>query len=134
MRQCKIAADELIWEWADDTIAIGCLGLIGLVSFLVNQKSKEVGVRKVLGASVSSIFLLFGKGYIILLLIAFLIAAPISWWAMNSWLSSFAYKIELSPLYFVAGILINGVIAILTVGFQSIKAAVANPVVALKDE
>ncbi|UII20133.1 ABC transporter permease [Fulvivirga ligni] len=115
-------------------IAIGCLGLIGLVSFLVNQKSKEVGVRKVLGASVSSIFLLFGKGYIILLLIAFLIAAPISWWAMNSWLSSFAYKIELSPLYFVAGILINGVIAILTVGFQSIKAAVANPVVALKDE
>ncbi|MBL3658308.1 ABC transporter permease [Fulvivirga sediminis] len=115
-------------------IAIGCLGLIGLVSFLVTQKSKEVGVRKVLGASVSSIFLLFGKGYMILLLIAFLIAAPITWWAMDGWLSSFAYKIELSPLYFLVGILINGLIAVLTVGFQSIKAAMANPVDSLKDD
>ncbi|UII26219.1 ABC transporter permease [Fulvivirga maritima] len=115
-------------------ISIGCLGLVGLVSFLVSQKSKEIGVRKVLGASVGSIFMLFGRGYIKLVFIAFIIAAPISWWAMQQWLTSFAYRISFTPLFLLAGVFINIVIAIATVGFQSIRAAMANPVDSLKDD
>lgn len=120
--------------FAGISIGIGCLGLFGLISFLVVQKTKEVGVRKVLGASVVGIVLLFTKDFMKLLLIAFLIALPLSWYTMGQWLSNFAYRIDLQPHYFILGGLINLAIAILTIGYQARKAAVVNPVDSLRDE
>lgn len=116
------------------SIGIGCLGLFGLISFLVVQKTKEVGVRKVLGASVSSVVVLFSKDFMKLLLIAFLIAAPICWYAMGQWLSAFAYRIELSPFYFAMGGFVNVLVALGTISYQSVKAARANPVESLRSE
>ena len=116
------------------SIGIGCLGLFGLISFLVVQKTKEVGVRKVLGASVSSVVVLFSKDFMKLLLIAFLVAAPICWYAMGQWLNEFAYRIDLNPYYFLAGGLLNMMVAFGTISYQSIKAAKANPVESLRSE
>lgn len=115
-------------------IFIGCLGLFGLATFMANQKSKEVGVRKVLGASVESIILLFSKEYVTLIIIGFFLAAPASWFVMNLWLDEFAYKIEIGPTVFLIGIGISLFIAMLTVGYRSFKAATINPVRALRSE
>ena len=115
-------------------IFIGCLGLFGLVSFMAARKTKEIGVRKVLGASVHSILWLFGQEFVRLTLIAIVIASPIAWWAMRQWLQSFAYKIELSWWVFAvsgAGALL---ITLLTVSVQSVKAALMNPVNSLRSE
>ncbi|MBC8152050.1 MAG: ABC transporter permease [Bacteroidetes bacterium] len=115
-------------------IFIGCLGLFGLVSFMVAQKTKEIGVRKVLGASVLSIVWLFGQEFVRLTLIAIVIASPLAWWAMNRWLQDFAYKIAIEWWVFaLAGLLAMGV-ALLTVSFQSVKAALMNPVTSLRSE
>ena len=105
-----------------------------MISFLVVQKTKEVGVRKVLGASVSSVVVLFSKDFMKLLLIAFLVAAPICWYAMGQWLNEFAYRIDLNPYYFLAGGLLNMMVAFGTISYQSIKAAKANPVESLRSE
>lgn len=115
-------------------ILISCLGLLGLVSFLTQQKVKEVGIRKVFGASVGNIVLLFSRNFIGLVLIAFLLAAPISWYAMNQWLQAFAYKTTIG--YAVFGIAVFGtlVVAFLTVMYQSVKAALANPTLSLRNE
>ena len=115
-------------------IAIGCLGLFGLATFMINQKTKEIGVRKVMGASVQSIVLLFSREYVKLIFIGFLLASPLAWFVMNSYLDEFAYKISLGPLFFIAGFGITLLIAILTVGYRSFKAAVINPVKALRYE
>ncbi|CAN5602713.1 ABC transporter permease [soil metagenome] len=115
-------------------IFIGCLGLFGLASFMANQKTKEIGVRKVLGASVESIVLMFSKEYIKLIVIGFLLASPIAWYVMNQWLSDFAYKIEIGPMIFLTGIGLTVLIAMLTVGYRSIKAAITNPVESLRSE
>ena len=115
-------------------IFIGCLGLFGLATFMANQKTKEIGVRKVLGASVEGIVLLFSKEYVKLIGIGFLIAAPAAWYVMNQWLNDFAYKIDIGPSIFVAGLLITFLIAIFTVGYRSFKAAVANPARSLRSE
>lgn len=116
------------------SIGIGCLGLFGLISFLVVQKTKEVGVRKVLGATVYNIVLLFSSNFMHLLVIAFVIAVPLSWYAMTEWLSGFAYRIDLHWKYFIWGGLINLFIAFFTISYQSVKAAMANPVDSLRDE
>jgi len=115
-------------------ILIGCLGLYGLVSFLAEQKTKEVGIRKVLGASVGNIIGLFSKEYISLILLAFLIAAPLAYYFMHSWLENFAYQIDLKLDVFASAILISICIAFLTVGYKSYRAAVANPVESLRSE
>jgi putative ABC transport system permease protein len=115
-------------------IFIGCLGLLGLASFMANQKTKEIGVRKVLGASVESIVLLFTKEYIKLILIGFVVASPLAWFVMNKWLENFAYKITIGPVIFVSSFLITLLIAVGTVGFKSIKAATVNPANSLKAE
>jgi len=115
-------------------IFIGCLGLFGLATFMVNQKTKEVGVRKVLGASVESILVLFSKEYVKLITIAFVIASPFGWYLMNRWLEQFAYKITIGPSTFVIGFAVTLAIAIFTVGYRSMKAAIANPVKSLKCE
>jgi ABC-type antimicrobial peptide transport system permease subunit len=115
-------------------IFIGCLGLFGLATFMANQKTKEIGVRKVLGASVESIIMLFSKEFVMLIVIGFALAAPLAWLAMNAWLEEFAYKITIGPLVFVVGLGVTLIIAIVTVGYRSFKAAVRNPVKSLRYE
>lgn len=115
-------------------IVIGCLGLFGLISFTVVQRTKEVGVRKVLGASVTGITLLITKDFTRLLLIAFIIAAPIAWYSMRLWLQGFAYRIELDFWIFALGFGINLAVAFTTIGYQSVKAALANPIASLNEE
>lgn len=115
-------------------IFIGCLGLFGLATFMINQKNKEIGVRKVLGASVEGIVFLFSKEYIKLIGIGFVLAAPAAWFIMNQWLSDFAYRIEMSAWIFVTGAGVTLLIAVCTVGYRSLKAATANPVKSLRYE
>jgi putative ABC transport system permease protein len=116
------------------TILISCLGLFGLATFIAEQRTKEIGVRKVLGASVSSIVALLSKDFLKLVLIAIVIALPIAWYAMHQWLQGFAYKTDIEWWMFaLAGVLAVG-IALLTVSFQSVKAALMNPVKSLRSE
>lgn len=115
-------------------IFISCLGLLGLVMFTSEQRTKEFGIRKVLGASPVSLFNLLSKEFLILVLIAMLIASPLAWLAMNSWLQDFAYKISISWWMFVVAGITAIIIALVTVSFQAIKAAVANPVKSLRTE
>jgi putative ABC transport system permease protein len=115
-------------------IFIGCLGLYGLVTFMANQKTREIGIRKVLGASVGGIVLIFSREFAILILIGFALAAPAAWFGMQDFLSSFAYKVPLEPAVFLAGIGATVFIAMLTVGYRSFRAANANPVDSLRSE
>ncbi|MBK8392423.1 MAG: ABC transporter permease [Saprospiraceae bacterium] len=124
----------LIQFFAFIALFVGCLGLFGLVSFMVVQKTKEIGIRKVLGSSLSDILLIFGKEFSFLIFIAFFIASPIGWYFMKLWLQDFEYRIEISPFYFLYTVGFTLTIALLTVSYQAIKAAVMNPVKALKTE
>lgn len=116
------------------TIFISCLGLFGLATLTAFQRTKEIGVRKVLGASVSGIVALLSKDFVKLVLIAILISSPIAWWAMNKWLEDFAYRVEIEWWMFVVAGLSAVVVALVTVGWQAIRAAIANPVESLRDE
>ncbi|HEU4861232.1 MAG TPA: FtsX-like permease family protein, partial [Chitinophagaceae bacterium] len=115
-------------------IFISCLGLYGLVSFMAVQKTKEIGVRKVLGASVHSIVYLFSKEFTILISVAFLIAAPVGYYLMQEWLSGFYYHTGIGWEIFVIALIISIIIAWITVGYKAIKAAIANPVKSLRTE
>jgi ABC-type antimicrobial peptide transport system permease subunit len=115
-------------------IFISCLGLLGLVIYTITQRTKEIGVRKVLGASVSQIVSLISKDFIRLVLFAFVIAVPLAWIGMNKWLQNFAFRTEISWWTFLSGGVIMIAIALLTLGFQTIKAAMANPVQSLRSE
>jgi ABC-type antimicrobial peptide transport system permease subunit len=115
-------------------ILIGCLGLYGLVAFAAAQRIKEVGIRKVLGASLTDIVVLFSKEFVLLIAIAFLIAAPVGYYIMNSWLQSFAYQVHIGPGIFIIAIASSFIIAAATIAYQAIKAGVANPVKSLRTE
>ena len=115
-------------------IFLSCLGLYGLASFMAVQRIKEVGIRKVLGASVSHVIYLFSKEFVILIGIAFVIASPIAWYFMNNWLQDYVYRINISWWIYAAGAFIAMVIALMTVSFQAIKAAIANPIKSLRTE
>lgn len=115
-------------------IFIACLGLFGLATYAAEQRSKEIGIRKVLGASVGSITTLLSKDFLKLILIAAVIAYPAAWWVMNKWLEDFAYRVDISAWIFIAAGLLAGSIALATIIFQAIKAALANPVNALRTQ
>lgn len=115
-------------------IFLSCLGLYGLASFMAVQRVKEVGIRKVLGASAGSIVYLFSKEFIILITIAFAVATPIAWYYMHQWLQAYAYRINMSWWLFAAGGLVATIIALATISFQAVKAAKENPVKSLRSE
>ena len=115
-------------------IFVACLGLFGLAMFSTIQRTKEIGVRKVLGASVSNILVLLSKDFVKLVLIASVIAFPVAWWVMNKWLQDFTYRINIGWSVFAVAATAALLIALLTVSFQAIKAAIANPVKSLRTE
>ncbi|PWT78781.1 MAG: cell division protein FtsX [Bacteroidetes bacterium] len=115
-------------------ILIACLGLFGLATFIAEQRTKEIGIRKVLGASVQGIVQLLSRDFLKLVTVAFIIAAPISWWAMSKWLNDFAFRIHIGWWIFALAGLLALFIALVTVSFQAIKAAVSNPVKSLRTE
>jgi len=115
-------------------ILIACLGLFGLVTFAAEQRVKEIGIRKVLGAAVPDIFAILSKDFVKLLLLSICIASPIAWWVMNKWLQDFAYRVSIGWWMFVTVGVITLLIAIVTLSFQVAKAALANPVKSLRAE
>jgi putative ABC transport system permease protein len=116
------------------TIFVACLGLFGLATFTAAQRVKEIGIRKVLGADVTGLVALLSKDFLKLVSIAFLIAAPVAWWAMHRWLQDFVYRIAISWWIFGAAAILTLLVALLTISSQAIKAALANPVKNLRTE
>jgi putative ABC transport system permease protein len=125
----------LLFEvFAAIAILIACMGLFGLATFMAERRTKEIGVRKVLGASVASVVGLLSRDFLKLVLIAIVIASPIAWYFMDRWLSDFAYRIDIQWWVFAGAGALAVLIAFLTVGAQSVKAALANPVESLRSE
>jgi putative ABC transport system permease protein len=116
------------------SIFLGCLGLYGLALFMANQRTKEVGVRKVLGATINDIVWLFSKEFLLLIIVAFCLAAPISWYFTRKWLQDYAFRIDITVWYFIAGVGLSIIIALGTISFNAIRAAMANPVKSLRSE
>ncbi len=125
---------QMLTVFAGIAIFIGCLGLYGLVAFMANQRAKEIGIRKVLGASVANIVKGFSWEFTKLVIIAFLIAAPLGYFGIGTWLDQYAYRITVGPAIFLFSIGASLLIAFITTGYRSGKAAVANPVNSLRDE
>ena len=116
------------------TIFISCLGLFGLATYMAENRIKEIGVRKVLGASVAGITTLLSKDFLKLVLVSFVIAAPVAWWAMNAWLKDYSYRVDIQWWVFVMAGLLSVLIALFTISYQAIRAAVANPAKSLRTE
>jgi putative ABC transport system permease protein len=132
--QSQQRTGTLFTTFAAIAIFISCLGLFGLATYTAQVKTKEIGIRKVLGASVGSVVQLISKDFFKLVIIATVIATPLAYWSMNKWLQDFAYRIDISWWMFAsAGILVM-LIALATVSFQAIKAAIAKPVKSLRTE
>jgi ABC-type antimicrobial peptide transport system permease subunit len=116
------------------TIFISCLGLFGLAAYMAEGRIKEIGVRKVLGASVSSIVTLLSKDFVALVIISFLLASPVAWWLMHNWLQNYPYRVTIEWWIFLFAATISILIALLTVSYHAIRAATANPVKSLRTE
>ncbi len=125
---------QLTFIFSALAIAISCLGLFGLIAFIAETRIKEIGIRKVLGASVPGIVMMLSKDFVKLVLLALVIAAPIAWWAMNNWLADFTYRIDLVWWMFAWAGLAAVLITVLTVSGQALRAAMANPVDSLRNE
>ena len=132
--EAEMRQGRLYIVFAGLAILIACLGLFGLATFAAHQRTKEIGVRKVLGASVAGITGLLAADFLKLVLIAIALATPVAWWAMNRWLDDFAYRVQIAWWIFVAAGLVAAAIAFLTVSYQSIRAALVNPVKSLRSE
>jgi putative ABC transport system permease protein len=115
-------------------IFIACLGLFGLATYTAQQRTKEIGIRKVMGAEVHNIVTLLSKDFIKLVIVSILVATPISWYAMNEWLEGFAYRMAVQPWIFVLAGLVALIIAVLTISYQSLRSATMNPVSSLRSE
>ncbi|HMO61782.1 MAG TPA: ABC transporter permease [Ferruginibacter sp.] len=116
------------------TIFISCLGLFGLATYMAENRIKEIGVRKVLGASVTGITMLLSKDFLKLVMLSFALACPIAWWLMHKWLENYPYRVNIQWQVFVFAALLSFVISVITVSYQSVKAAMANPVKSLRTE
>jgi ABC-type antimicrobial peptide transport system permease subunit len=132
--EAELRQAKLLTVFSVVAVLIGCIGLYGLVSFMVAQRTKEIGVRKVLGATVGQVVGMFSAEFAKLLLAAFGVAAPVVYWAMEAWLANFAYRISLGPSAFALAILLSAALAALTVGYRTARAALANPVDSLRSE
>lgn len=115
-------------------VFISCLGLFGLAAYMAEQRRKEIGIRKVLGASVSEVWLLLSKEFITLVIISCVVASPVAFYYLQNWLQQYDYRITISPFVFVMAGMAAILITIITVSFQAIKAATANPVKSLRPE
>ena len=125
---------EVFGLFATLAIIIACFGLLGLSAYNVLQRTKEIGIRKVLGASVQNLLVLLSKEFLVLVLVSFIVAFPVAWIVMNNWLEDFAYRIHIRWWIFAVAGFLAIIIAILTVSIQALKAAVANPVKSLRTE
>jgi len=125
---------KLIRTFASLAIFICCLGLYGMATFMVSQRNKEIGVRKVLGAGVSSVIILFGKEFLVLVCLAFSLSAPFAWYLMNTWLNNFAYRINIEWWILASAGIIILAVTLVTVGYKVIVAARTNPVKSLKTD
>jgi putative ABC transport system permease protein len=125
---------SLFTVFAGIAILIACMGLFGLSAFTISQRVQEIGIRKVLGASTGSIVGLLSKDFLKLVGIAAVIAFPVAWYAMNSWLQDFAYRINMPWLIFLLAAIVAAAVALVTISFQAIKAALSNPVKSLRSE
>ncbi len=134
MYRTEERAGQLLRNFAVLAIFIACLGLLGLASFMAEQRTREIGIRKVLGASVAQVTILLCREFFLLVLLANILAWPLAYWALNKWLGNYAYRISLGPLVFVFTLALALIIAVITVSFQAVRAAVANPANALKYE
>ncbi|MBI1343811.1 MAG: FtsX-like permease family protein [Terrimonas sp.] len=134
MYRSEQRAGTLAMSFSVLAILIACLGLLGLITYMAEQRNKEIGIRKVLGASVSNVVLMLSKDFLVLVIIASVIAFPVAWWAMHKWLLDFEYRVGISVWVFVIAAFTAVAIALLTVSYQAIRAAIANPVNALRTE
>jgi len=130
----EVLIGKLAGLFAALAIFISCLGLFGLAAYMAEKRTKEIGIRKVLGASIPQVWLLLSKDFILLVLISSFIAAPLALYFLTGWLQKYDYRITISPLVFVIAGMAAMTITIITISFQSIKAAVANPVKSLRAE
>ena len=120
--------------FASLAIFISCLGLFGLAAYTAERRTKEIGIRKVLGASVHGIATLLSSDFLKLVVVSFVIAFPLAWWFMNKWLEDYAYRIDIDWTVFVIAGMIAVLIALLTISFQAIKAGLSNPIKSLRTE
>ncbi|HMI79362.1 MAG TPA: FtsX-like permease family protein, partial [Ferruginibacter sp.] len=125
---------QLLISFSVLAIIIACLGLYGSASFAIDRRTKEIGIRKVMGASVASVVGLLSKDFLKLVFVAIIIASPLAWYAMNKWLQDFAYRINLAWWIFLLAGFIAVLIAFVTISFQAIRSANANPVKSLRTE
>jgi ABC-type antimicrobial peptide transport system permease subunit len=130
----EVLIGKLAGIFASLAIFISCLGLFGLAAYVAEQRTKEIGIRKVLGASVPQVWLLLSKEFIMLVLISCLVASPLAFYFLQKWLLKYDYRVGISPYVFIWAAVIAIAIAIITVSFQAIRAAMGNPVVALRSE
>lgn len=130
----ELRTQQIFSAFAIIAIIIACLGLFGLSAFIIEQRTKEIGIRKVLGASVQQVLLLVSGEFLSLIVIAFIISIPVTWWAMTKWLQDYAYRVNISVWVFAIAGIVAFFIAIATISFQAIKAALSNPVKSLRTE
>jgi ABC-type antimicrobial peptide transport system permease subunit len=134
MYRTEERAGRLLRTFAFLAIFIACLGLFGLAAFMAEQRTREVGIRKVLGASVAQVAVLLCREFFVLVLLANILAWPVAYWMLEKWLKNYAYRISLGPFVFFFALAAALVVAIATVSFQAVRAALANPTRALKYE